>query len=109
MMKKFILSVFLSLFCGLSIFARPLFGDAKLFVDEKITLEQAKAQLEAAKEQALDAADMEGILTIDTLSGLMIAQNFDMPAGYAYDGDTQYLIRIGEAVKSVEELEDLVE
>lgn len=34
MMKKFILSVFLSLFCGLSIFARPLFGDAKLFVDD---------------------------------------------------------------------------
>ena len=72
------------------------------------TLEQAKTQLESAKEQALDAADMEGILTIDTLSGLILAQNFDMPAGYAYDNDTQYLIRVGEAVKSVDELEDLV-
>ena len=72
------------------------------------TLEQAKTQLESAKEQALDAADMEGILTIDTLSGLILAQNFDMPAGYAYDNDTQYLIRVGEAVKRVDELEDLV-
>ena len=72
------------------------------------TLEQAKTQLESAKEQALDAADMEGILTIDTLSGLILAQNFDMPAGYAYDNDTQYLISVGEAVKSVDELEDLV-
>ena len=51
---------------------------------------------------------MEGILTLDTLSGLILAQNFDMPAGYAYDNDTQYLIRVGEAVKSVDELEDLV-
>ena len=41
MMKKFILSVFLSLFCGLSIFARPLFGDAKLFVyDWKFRLQK---------------------------------------------------------------------
>lgn len=71
-------------------------------------LEDAKTALEDAKEQALDAADMEGILTLDTLSGLILAQNFDMPAGYAYDNDTQYLIRVGEAVKSVDELEDLV-
>ena len=71
-------------------------------------LEDAKTALEDAKEQALDAADMEGILTLDTLSGIILAQNFDMPAGYAYDNDTQYLIRVGEAVKSVDELEDLV-
>ena len=72
------------------------------------SLEEAKSALENAKEEALTAADIEGILTIDTLSGLIVAQNFDMPAGYAYDDNTQYLIRVGESVKSVEELEDLV-
>ena len=71
-------------------------------------LEDAKEALKEAKEQALDSADMEGILTIETLSGLLVAQNFDMPAGYAYDDDTQYLVRVGEAVQSVEELEELV-
>ena len=71
-------------------------------------LEDAKEALKSAKEQALEAADMEGILTIEMLSGLLVAQNFDMPAGYAYDGDTQYLIRVGEAVQNVDELEDLV-
>ena len=70
-------------------------------------LEDAKTALEDAKEQALESADMEGILTIETLSGLIVAQNFDMPAGYAYDNDTQYLIRVGESVKSVDELENL--
>ena len=71
-------------------------------------LEDAKTALEDAKEQALESADMEGVLTIETLSGLIVAQNFDMPAGYAYNDDSQYLVRVGESVKSVEELEDLV-
>lgn len=72
------------------------------------SLEEAKTALEEAKETALDSADMTEILTVETLSGLIIAQNFDMPAGYAYDNDTQYLVRVGEAVKSVKELENLV-
>ncbi len=74
----------------------------------KAGLEQAKTALEDAKESALTSADMNKILTLETLSGLIIAQNFDMPAGYAYEGDTQYLVRIGEAVKDVDELKDLV-
>ncbi len=74
----------------------------------KVSLEQAKTALEEAKETALTSADMEKILTIETLSGLLMAQNFDMPAGYAYEGDTQYLIRVGESVGSVEALENLV-
>lgn len=82
-------------------------GAAELSV-AAAALEEAKSALESAKEQALDAADMEGILTLETLSGLILAQNFDMPAGYAYDNDTQYLIRVGEAVKSVDELEELI-
>lgn len=72
------------------------------------SLEEAKTALEEAKETALDSADMTEILTVETLSALIIAQNFDMPAGYAYDNDTQYLVRVGEAVKSVKELENLV-
>lgn len=71
-------------------------------------LEQAKTALEEAKETALNSANMSGILTVETLSGLIVAQNFDMPAGYAYNDDTQYLIRVGEQVKTIEELEELV-
>ncbi len=71
-------------------------------------LEEAKTSLEEAEESALEAADMTNVLTVDTLSGLIVAQNFDMPAGYAYDDNTQYLVRVGEAVGSVKELENLV-
>lgn len=71
-------------------------------------LENAKSALEDAKETAMDSADMTGILTVETLSKLIVAQNFDMPAGYAYDDNTQYLVRVGESVGSIEELENLV-
>lgn len=71
-------------------------------------LENAKESLDTAKDQALSAADMSGVLTVDMLSKLIVAQNFDMPAGYAYENNKQYLIRVGENVKSIEDLENLV-
>lgn len=72
------------------------------------SLETAQSNLDDAKETAYDSADLNNILTKDTLSNLFTAQNFDMPAGYAMDGDTQYLVRVGEAVKSEDDLKDLV-
>lgn len=72
------------------------------------SLETAQTNLDDAKDSAYDSADLNNILTKDTLSNLFTAQNFDMPAGYAMDGDTQYLVRVGESVKSEEDLNDLV-
>ena len=82
-------------------------GSAELAIAAN-SLQSAQESLESAKEEALNSADANEILTIETLTGLLVAQNFDMPAGYAYDGDTQYLVRVGESVDSMEELEDLV-
>ncbi len=72
------------------------------------SLEDAQDALDEAQESALEAADLNGILTVSTISSLLVAQNFDMPAGYAYEGDEQYLVRVGEAVSSVEDLENVV-
>ena len=72
------------------------------------SLEDAKGNLETTKESALEGADLNGILTIDTINGLLTAQNFDMPAGYAKDGDDSYLVRVGEKVSTIDELENLV-
>lgn len=47
------------------------------------------------------------MLSKDTITSLLAAQNFDMPAGYAMDGDTEYLVRVGDAVQDVDELKDL--
>ena len=71
------------------------------------SLDTAQSDLDSAKDSAYDSADLNEILTEDTLSGLFAGQNFDMPAGYAMDGDKQYLIRVGDAVSDMEELKEL--
>ena len=46
---------------------------------------------------------------MDTLSNLIYAQNFEMPAGYIDDKDDhQWLLKVGDNFSSVEELDDLV-
>ncbi len=77
-------------------------------VDAASQLATGQAQLDEAKESALESADLNNILTVQMLSQLLVAQNFDMPAGYAYDGDKQYLVRVGESVDTLDELRDLV-
>ncbi len=72
------------------------------------SLESAQTSLDEAKNTAYESADLNEILTVQTLGGILTAQNFDMPAGYAYDGSTQYLVRVGKGVEKVEELDDLV-
>ena len=67
-------------------------------------LTQAESAVDQAKEDAKAAADLNNILSLDTVNGLLIAQNFDMPAGYAGG----YLIRVGEDIPDVESLQDLV-
>lgn len=80
---------------------------AKLATAEA-SLEDAQKTLDSSKGEALDQANLDNVLTMDTLSGLLVAQNFDMPAGYVYDGDTQYLVKVGDDVASVDELKELV-
>lgn len=71
------------------------------------SLETAQENLDTAKDDAYDAADLNHILTKDTIAALFTGQNFAMPAGYAMDGDQEYLVRVGEAVKNVDELKNL--
>lgn len=71
------------------------------------SLESAQSKLDEAKDTAHDSADLNKVLSKDTITSLLAAQNFDMPAGYAMDGDTEYLVRVGDAVQDVDELKDL--
>ena len=49
------------------------------------------------------------LLTLDTLSQLITAQNFSMPAGYIDDkNDDQWLIQIGENYESAKQIKNMV-
>lgn len=78
-------------------------------------LDTAQAQLDAAyeaydeqSEAALEAADLADKLTMSAVSALIGAQNFDMPAGYVYDGEISYIVSVGEGVETIDELRELV-
>ena len=69
-------------------------------------LEQAREQFEDARAAALEQADVSRLLTKDMVAGLVMAQNFAMPAGYLYQGEGQYLLKVGDAFESVDELQN---
>lgn len=74
--------------------------------DGKKEIENAKESYESAKETALENANLDALLNLDTLSKLIFAQNFAMPAGYIYQGDSQYLLKVGDEFESVDDLKN---
>ena len=73
------------------------------------SLDSSKKELEKSKDDALDKSNLNAVLTIDSLSQLLVAQNFDMPAGYVNDSNgTQYIVQVGDKVKSIDDLTNLV-
>ena len=69
-------------------------------------LEDAQEQFEDARKTALEQADMSQLLTKEMVANLVMAQNFAMPAGYLYQGEDQYLLKVGDAFSSMEEVEN---
>ena len=68
-------------------------------------LATARQQYEAAREDALSKANLDQLLNISTLSQLIYAQNFSMPAGYIDDAnDNSWLLKIGETFGSAEDI-----
>ncbi|MCI9081607.1 MAG: MMPL family transporter [Lachnospiraceae bacterium] len=71
-------------------------------------LKESRESFEDSKEEAYDAADLNQILTMETLTNILTAQNFSMPAGYITDEGERYMVRVGDAVDSVKALQDMV-
>ena len=63
----------------------------------KTQLDAAQKQYDKAKEAALKNANADKLISATTLSQLVYAQNFAMPAGYIDDkNDNSWLLKIGE-------------
>lgn len=81
---------------------------AAQLADAEGQLALGQQQLDVAREEAEQSADLNQILTVDMLGNLLVAQNFSMPAGYVGEKDDQYMVRIGDKLESMEELENVV-
>ncbi len=64
--------------------------------------------LETTREQTLAQADLNKMLTLDTLTGLLTAQNFSMPAGYLKEDGVSYMVSVGDQITTLEEMEDFL-
>ena len=70
-------------------------------------LETASAQYESARSQALKSANVDSLVSVTTLSGLIYAQNFSMPAGYIDDeNDNSWLLKVGDEFDSSTDISD---
>ena len=82
----------------------------------ELQLSQAKSQIESGLKQIQEAykkvdeqTDLGGMLSISTVSGLLTAQNFSMPAGYIDDDSgVSYMVSVGQKFENSSELEDMV-
>ena len=74
-------------------------------------LDTAREEYESSREEALNNANLDQLLNMSTLAQLIGAQNFSMPAGYIEGGegdDNEYILKVGDAFSSVDELGDMI-
>lgn len=71
-------------------------------------LEQGLTALEEGRQTAYDSADVTTILSLDTVAALLVAQNFEMPAGYVDNDGVSTLVSVGDAVTTLEDMQSLV-
>lgn len=74
----------------------------------KSEIETSIDTLKSQKDEAKDKADASNTVTLDTVSNILTAQNFSMPAGYVTDDENnKYMVRVGDKVQNEENLKDL--
>ena len=82
-------------------------GSAKL-AEAQGEMNKARGEYEKTREDAISSAGIDKLLDIKTLSQLIYAQNFEMPAGYMEDKDNKILLKVGHSFGSLKELEDMM-
>ncbi len=74
----------------------------------KKQLEDGLKQIEEARDEALKAADISGILTPSMISNILTAENFSMPAGYIASNEESILLKVGDEFASLDEISNLL-
>ncbi len=78
-------------------------------IDSALTqLESGLSTLEQSRSTALAQTDLSSVLQLSTVSALLTAQNFSMPAGYVQEDGVQYMVSVGDNITTQEELRNLV-
>lgn len=71
-------------------------------------LDNTLNSMEGMRQAALGKADLAGVLNIETITAMLSAQNFSMPAGYIEEDGVNYMVSVGDTIKTQDALEDMV-
>ena len=64
--------------------------------------------LEETREQTLKQTDLNKLVTMETVSQILTAQNFAMPAGTVEQDGISYMVSVGQEITTADELENLL-
>ena len=72
-------------------------------------IEQGLASVSEYRDKVAQQSDLSGALGINTISAILTAQNFSMPAGYIRDDEgVQYMVSVGDEFETRDQLENLL-
>lgn len=71
-------------------------------------IKSAETQLNEARKQALESADITDKITPETINQILTAENFSMPAGYISDDETEYSVKVGDKFTSINKVKNLI-
>ncbi len=74
----------------------------------KSKLDDAKKQFDDTKKETKKSSDLNKVLTTEMVKGILMAENFEMPAGYITEDDVDYLVRVGDDIPNAKGFKDLV-
>ena len=92
--------------------ARAQAGDgfaqaASALADAEAEIDKAYKEFTDKRDEALENAGLDGIITVQMVSQILGAQNLDLPAGYVYNADERYIVSIGTKFTSLAELKQV--
>ncbi len=72
-------------------------------------IDEGLATIESSRSEALKKADLSSALNISSISAILTAQNFSMPAGYVQDDDgVSYMVSVGDEITNQKDLKNMV-
>lgn len=85
-----------------------LTGNSALLSAANMQLQASLGQIAQQEQTTKSTADISSYLTVDAISGLITAQDFEMPAGYITDDKKDVLVTVGDKLKSSDDLKNMV-
>lgn len=85
-----------------------LTGNSALLSAANAQLQSSLAQVAQQEASAKQSADVSKYLNLSSISNMITAQDFEMPAGYISEDNKDVLVTVGDKVSSVKELKNMV-